>query len=347
MRNQLVLMSLLLCAATPAGAQVSVAIGLPNVRIGINLPVYPQLVRVPGYPVYYAPDEDWNYFFYDGMYWVYQDDYWYSSSWYNGPWDMVEPDFVPLFVLRVPVRYYRRPPIYFRGWQSDRPPRWGDHWGNDWSRRRSGWDQWNHQSAPRPAPLPLYQRQYSGDRYPRVEQQSVLRNQNYKYQPLDPQVRQREQPQRNQPAPIVTPPRPDGRAEGRPEQPPERQQPRNTPPRVNERNQTTPPGQTQQNRPQPNRQNVPDAPRGEVPVQDRSNRQLPTAKTNEVTPQRRETPREQSPQPQPRSDQRPRPAPATRDSDAAPPQSRREQNSGKDAERDKDRNNEDRGRGRQ
>ena len=30
-------------------------IGLPGVSIGINLPLYPELVPVPGYPVYYAP----------------------------------------------------------------------------------------------------------------------------------------------------------------------------------------------------------------------------------------------------------------------------------------------------
>jgi hypothetical protein len=91
----------------PAGAQVS---------IGINLGAYPDLVAVPGYPVYYAPRLDSNFFFYDGLYWVYAQDNWYASSWYDGPWDMVAPESVPLFVLRVPVRYYRQPPGYFGGW---------------------------------------------------------------------------------------------------------------------------------------------------------------------------------------------------------------------------------------
>jgi hypothetical protein len=57
-----------------------------QVSIGINVPIYPRLVVVPGYPVYYAPQLDSNYFFYDGLYWVFQDDNWYQSSWYNGPW---------------------------------------------------------------------------------------------------------------------------------------------------------------------------------------------------------------------------------------------------------------------
>ena len=157
-----------------AAAQVSVGIGMPGVSIGINLPAYPQLVRVPGYPVYYAPQMNSNYFFYDGLYWVYQRDNWYASSWYNGPWGMVGPEAVPLYVLRVPVRYYRQPPVYFRGWRSDAPPRWDEHWGNSWSQSRSGWNNWNHSSVPAPAPLPSYQRQYSGNRYPQAEQQQAL-----------------------------------------------------------------------------------------------------------------------------------------------------------------------------
>ena len=190
LRYGLIALSLLVCSVATATAGISIGIGLPNVSIGINLPVYPELVRVPGYPVYYAPQMDANYFFYDGMYWVYQNDNWYASSWYNGPWGIVGPDAVPLYILRVPVRYYRQPPMYFRGWQSNAPPRWGQHWGPDWERDRRGWNSWNRRSAPAPAPLPSYQRQYSGDRYPRVEQQHTLRRQEYRYQPKDQVVRQ-------------------------------------------------------------------------------------------------------------------------------------------------------------
>ncbi len=143
MRVGLIALWMLLFSLTPATAQVSVGIGFPGVSIGINLPAYPQLVRVPGYPVYYAPSLNSNYFFYDGMYWVYQGDNWYASSWYNGPWGLVAPAVVPLYILRVPVRYYRQPPVYFGGWRADAPPRWGDHWGREWEQQRSGWDRWN------------------------------------------------------------------------------------------------------------------------------------------------------------------------------------------------------------
>ena len=201
MRYAIIVLWMLFWSASSAVAQMSIGIGLPGVSIGINLPVYPELVPVPGYPVYYAPRLNSNYFFYDGMYWVYQGDSWYASSWYNGPWGLVAPDVVPLFVLRIPVRYYRQPPAYFRGWQSDAPPRWGEHWGNQWEQHRSGWDKWNHASAPRPAPLPVYQRQYSGDRYPRVEQQQALHSQNYRYQPRDTVIRQHYQERAVQRAP--------------------------------------------------------------------------------------------------------------------------------------------------
>ena len=190
MRYLIIVLWVLFGSMSSAIAQVSIGIGLPSVNIGINLGGYPQLVQVPGYPVYYAPQLTSNYFFYDGLYWVYEGDNWYASSWYNGPWGRVGPQSVPLYMLRVPVRYYRQPPGYFRGWRADAPPRWGEHWGHEWSQQRRGWDRWDHASAPRPAPLPTYQRQYSGDRYPRGEQQRELHSQNYRYQPRDAVVRQ-------------------------------------------------------------------------------------------------------------------------------------------------------------
>lgn len=201
MIRKLLLAWMFVFSAVSANAQVSIGIGLPHVTIGINLPVYPELVPVPGYPVYYAPRLDSNYFFYDGLYWVYLGDRWYASSWYNGPWWVVAAIDVPVFILRVPVRYYRHPPAYFHGWRAHEPPRWGEHWGRDWAQRRSGWDRWNRKSVPPPAPLPVYQRQYSGDRYPGVEQQRELRSRNYRYQPRDATVRQHYQAQRVERAP--------------------------------------------------------------------------------------------------------------------------------------------------
>lgn len=225
MRYVIVMFWMLFWSVTSAVAQISIGIGLPGVSIGINLPLYPELERVPGYPVYYAPRLSSNYFFYDGMYWVYQGDNWYASSWYNGPWGRVAPYAVPYYVLRIPVRYYRQPPERFRGWRPDAPPRWGEHWGREWEQRRSGWDRWDPRSAPAPAPLPTYQRQYSGDRYPRVEEQPVLHGQNYRYQPRSAAARQHYEERAVQRAPA----------------PPQRGQPQQTSPRPQAGDRSTPP----------------------------------------------------------------------------------------------------------
>ena len=105
---------------------------------------------------------------------------------------------VPSFVLRIPVRYYREPPAYFRGWSANAPPHWSEHWGRNWEAGRSGWDQWDRRAVPRAAPPPVYQRQYSGGRYPRTgEQQYAIRSANYHYQPRDAVTRQNDQPQGN------------------------------------------------------------------------------------------------------------------------------------------------------
>ena len=189
-----------------ASAQIRIGIGMPrlDVDIGYNVPAYPELQLVPGYPVYYAPGMDANYFFYDGMFWIFQGDSWYSSAWYNGPWQQVGPDEVPDYLLRVPVGYYVRPPRYFGQWQRDAPPRWGEHWGAAWAQQRRNWDRWDRRSVPAAAAPPAYQRQYSGARYPRAEEQGALRRQQDHYQPQDPAVRrvldaQQRAPERQRP----------------------------------------------------------------------------------------------------------------------------------------------------
>jgi len=276
MRKSMILLWTVLCSITSVAAQVSVGIALPGVSIGINLPTYPQLVPVPGYPVYYAPQVNSNYFFYDGMYWVYQRDNWYASSWYNGPWGLVAPQAVPLFILRIPVRYYRQPPAYFRGWRSDAPPRWGEHWGNSWEQSHGGWDNWNRSSVPSPAPLPAYQRQYSGTRYPQVEQQQVLQSQNYRYQPRDTVVQQHYQAQRLQSAPASSP-------QGRQGVPQERSSP--------------PQDQRGTSRPSSPQQSASPAPRGQPPQTGGTNVQRPAAV--QVPPQQgRPAAQQQTQQPQ-------------------------------------------------
>ncbi len=195
MRYLFLAVCLAIAGMTPAAAQLSFGFSSGGVSIGVNVPIYPRLVAVPGYPVYYAPDVGTNYFFYDGLYWVFQDGNWYTSSWYNGPWRLVPPDAVPLYVLRVPVRYYRHPPSFFHGWAANAAPRWDEHWGHAWADHHGDWNQWDRGHVPSRAPLPSYQRQYSGNRYPHTEAQAHQNERNYRYQPRDEVVRQHYQQQ--------------------------------------------------------------------------------------------------------------------------------------------------------
>ena len=192
MRKLLIVFLALLLPVSAARAEVSVGVGIsvPGLSIGINMPAYPRLVPVPGYPVYYDPYVNLNFFFYDGMYWVLQGDNWYVSSWYNGPWRMVAPVYVPAYLLRIPVRYYHRPPPYFHGWHRDAAPRWGEHWGREWAQHRKGWDRWDRRSVPHRAPLPTYQKYYPGKRYPhQPEQQRRIESKQYRYQPRSQETR--------------------------------------------------------------------------------------------------------------------------------------------------------------
>jgi hypothetical protein len=174
---------------TPATVQAQV-----GVHIGVDIPVFPRLVVVPGYPVYYAPDLRANYFFYDGLFWVFNvdDGYWYSSSWYNGPWVVVEPEFVPQPILVVPYRFYHVRPAYWRGWAYDRPPRWDVYWGPSWVERRRGWDHWDRNRRWTAAPLPVFQRDFPRDRYPSPDRQVTIYRERYNYKPRDVIVRERE-----------------------------------------------------------------------------------------------------------------------------------------------------------
>lgn len=154
MRHWTVALSLLLSPVVYSETPISVGTSTLDVSGGFHMPSYPHLVLVPGTPVYYAPHVAANFFFYDDSYWIYQNSGWYSSRGYDGPWAFVSPDAVSVQVLRVPVLYYCQPPPSFRGWLTDAPPRWGELWGRDWERRHDGWDRWDRNAVPPPAPLP-------------------------------------------------------------------------------------------------------------------------------------------------------------------------------------------------
>ena len=202
MRYLLIVLSCLLLPLGTARADVHVGVGIAVPGVSISISNYPRLVRIPGYPVYYDPYLSMNLFFYDGLYWVFADDDWYVSDWYNGPWTLVARVSVPVYILRIPVRYYRHPPPYFHDWHRDQPPRWNERWGHQWQERRSGWNKPAQHAVPPRAPLPSYQQHFSGQRYPQNrEMQETIRREHYRYQPRDPVAREQYQKKQSRPGP--------------------------------------------------------------------------------------------------------------------------------------------------
>jgi hypothetical protein len=123
--SALVLGGLLAPPAAMAEVSVNVNIGPPPVVVAAP----PALVVVPGTPVYYAPQVQYNYFFYSKRYYTFHDGHWFYARSYNGPWVFVAPAHVPGPLLTVPVKYYRVPPGH---WKHGGPgPGHGKKWKND------------------------------------------------------------------------------------------------------------------------------------------------------------------------------------------------------------------------
>ena len=124
-----VLAGALLVAAVSVPADAQVRVG---VNIGFQLPGPPALVVVPGAPIYYAPRAPANVFFYAHQYWAFANGGWYVGPGWSGPWAVVEPAYVPVPILQVPVRYYPAPPPGWKGWRREAPPQWSAHYGGEW-----------------------------------------------------------------------------------------------------------------------------------------------------------------------------------------------------------------------
>ncbi len=100
-----------------AGAHPGDAAAAVNINIGIGAPLPavvlaapPQVVLIPGSPVYYAPDAGINLFFYSGRWYRRHNNGWYRASYYNGPWAYMPPSRVPAAFVRIPGNYYRPMP---------------------------------------------------------------------------------------------------------------------------------------------------------------------------------------------------------------------------------------------
>jgi hypothetical protein len=114
-----------LLSVLPARAAVNV-----NVNVGPPPVVFaepPHLVVVPGSPVYYAPEVDYNVFVYRNHYWSLHDGAWFYAPTHRGPWRVVESAQVPRAVRAVPVKYYKVPPGHAKKFAEHCPPGHAKH----------------------------------------------------------------------------------------------------------------------------------------------------------------------------------------------------------------------------
>jgi hypothetical protein len=96
--------------AHAADVSVGVNIGIPVPPPPVVIATPPQVVIVPGSPVYYAPSVGFNLFVYHGRYYRFHEGHWFIATAHGGPWAFVARDKVPQPVLAVPVTYYKIPP---------------------------------------------------------------------------------------------------------------------------------------------------------------------------------------------------------------------------------------------
>lgn len=91
------------CGMKEASAGVNVNINLGPPPIVVARP--PEVVMIPGLPIYFVPNLDIDVFFYNGYWWSPRGGYWYRSRAYNGPWRGIDRRYVPAPLFRVPRDY--------------------------------------------------------------------------------------------------------------------------------------------------------------------------------------------------------------------------------------------------
>lgn len=114
MTRTLMVGAIILTAAASAvpeparAADVNINIGIPGPTIVVPAP--PRLVIVPGTPVFYAPEVEYNYFVYGERHYIFRDGRWFIARTHRGPWTLVAVERVPRQIVAVPVSYYKVPP---------------------------------------------------------------------------------------------------------------------------------------------------------------------------------------------------------------------------------------------
>lgn len=137
------LATLLVSAAIPARSEAAVSVGVslhvgdPYQGLSLHFRSRPDMALIPASQVYYTRNYDHDLYRYGRSWYYVEDDCWYRSSSYNGPFVRIDVSSVPRQISNVPTRYRRAwggPPAhapaygyrrnqdqtgYDRGWNQD------------------------------------------------------------------------------------------------------------------------------------------------------------------------------------------------------------------------------------
>jgi hypothetical protein len=191
MRKLIAVCVLALGTMSPALAQVTVQIGVPDVRIDLGDSRVSAIRQGAELSRLLRTAGSRELLFYDGLYWVYRNGNWYASYWYNGPWGWSSPTpFRPMSCAFPCATTATVRSVFSSTWRVDAPPRWVEVWGPEWEQRRSGWDRWNRSAAPAPAHCRSISGSTPATGIRRSRNSRYLQSRYYSFQPRDPVVRQ-------------------------------------------------------------------------------------------------------------------------------------------------------------
>lgn len=149
------LLALLVPALLPAKSEAAVSVGVsfhvgdPYRGLSLHFSSAPRLALIPASQVYYVPNYDRDLYRYGNTWYTKQDDCWYQSSSYNGPFVQIAVSSVPRPIWNIPNRYrrgwdgsqahaysaprYQAPTSYGRGWNR------GGNQGRNGNQGQNGW----------------------------------------------------------------------------------------------------------------------------------------------------------------------------------------------------------------
>src|SRR5262245_51264165 len=134
------LLALLIPAMLPAKSEAAVSVGVslhvgdPYRGLSLHFSSAPRVALIPASSVYYVPNYDRDLYRYGNRWYYTQDDCWYQSSSYNGPFVQIAVSSVPRPIWNVPSRYRRAwggPPSHAPAYGYRRNQ---GQYGNGWNR---------------------------------------------------------------------------------------------------------------------------------------------------------------------------------------------------------------------